>query len=481
MAPLLTAIVPLAFTTILTTRTTAMPTASKSVEYYSKASRPRIAIIGGGAAGLACARVFTRNDSSSSSWNITVLEKDQGIGGVWNYRESDTKTRPMYRGLRTNLPKEIMAFREFPWPPSEDNDNSSFVTHRQVQHYLEKYAKKYDIRVRHSCEVMHLSLLDEDRFPSNLSPSSHEIWPKVELTIREISNTSSNSNNTPYITESKESFDAVLVANGHFNVPRIPHIPGLEEHFANKQQSKRMFHSIEYDNPVEFRDQTVLCMGGRSSGADIAREIVGAGAKHVYLSDSSRTSGEPRMLDRLTWVPRTIRVLPGGVIEFDHDCPIQAHDVDVIIFCTGYDYSFPFITDQSRLELDYKNQCVTPLYEQLWHARYPHVAFVGLPHSIVPFPLFEFQAEACHGVWKKKTLPSMSERLREAVNSVGGEGKQGGRIEDTHYLGDAQWDYCTRMAQYAELYDENTESYLKVNKVVELVDQITAVRGLVMK
>ena len=69
----------------------------------------RVAVIGGGAAGLAAARVMSRNGIKP-----VVLEKDRAIGGVWRHVPSSS-TRPMYKGLRTNLPRELMAFREKPW------------------------------------------------------------------------------------------------------------------------------------------------------------------------------------------------------------------------------------------------------------------------------------------------------------------------------------------------------------------------------
>lgn len=69
-----------------------------------------VAVIGCGAAGLAAARILSRN-----GFCPVVLEKEQCAGGIWDYRDSDSE-RPMYRGLRTNLPREIMAYREKPWP-----------------------------------------------------------------------------------------------------------------------------------------------------------------------------------------------------------------------------------------------------------------------------------------------------------------------------------------------------------------------------
>ena len=152
-----------------------------------------------------------------------------------------------------------------------------------------------------------------------------------------------------------------------------------------------------------------------------------------------------------------------SVVLNDHQ---QITNIDTIIFCSGYDYDFPFIHQQSNLPLTTAGRRVQPLYEQLWHANTPTVAFVGLPHSVVPFPLFELQVEAVWQSWTESTtqrrrrqqrvLPSLTERLAAAQRDAqsGGEGR--GRIpEDTHFLGPQQWDYCRRMAQYAELHDHH--------------------------
>jgi Flavin-binding monooxygenase-like len=515
-------------------------------------STPRIAVIGAGAAGLACCRVFSR-----AGWQPILFEKSAAVGGVWNYNadhplkagcgdagddKTKKKQRPMYRGLRTNLPKEVMGFREYPWTTTpmttstatnstnDDMDSSStpsYVTHQQVLDYLQAYTKAFNLQVQYKRRVQHLQVLpfstrngDEvdttssakkkEEYKSRLSLSTED-WPLIELRIESSSPSSSteNSNSNTEIDNGSSSvqerhvFDAVIVANGHYSVPTIPHIAGVAEHFQG-----RTMHSIEYDNPQEFANQTVLCIGARASGADIARELSAAdgGAKKVYLSDAARTDGRVQTCRRVSWVPRTVSIRkeessPSGgsgavVVQFDHDCPLQPTDVDVIIYCTGYDYIFPFIdktSSSSSIEqlIEAGNGRVTPLYEQLWHAQYPNIAFVGLPHSVVPFPMFELQAEATLQTWKRATtsgataaetggsgsndnditagvLPNLAQRLEKAKKAAvsGGEGKPNGHVpRDTHYLGNAQWEYCRRMARIAGVYDAAVEDYIATNKV----------------
>jgi len=429
--------------------------------------RPRVAIIGAGAAGLAAAKVFKH--SADQKYNVTVFEKDNTIGGVWCYTPK-AKDRPMYQGLRTNLPKEIMAFREFPWTISGNEDDSqddkkkkSFISHRQVRNYLNDYASHFELSdcIQLGTTVKQLTVLPpaSEEQTNRFSPQ----WPTIRLdVIKDCKGQSTDS----------QTFDAVCVCNGHYSLPVIPDLPGFQEGYYKG----KIIHSMEYDNPKDFANQTVLCVGGRASGSDVAREIAQQGGKtHVFLSDTAfvnkedETNGTPISKYNVTWVPKTLAILPDGRVQFDNDCPISPK-VDTIIFCTGYDYHFPFINEKSNVPLDASCRRVTPLYEQLWHAQYPNIAFVGLPHSILPFPFFEFQLQASERLWRRhgKDFPSPPQLLEAARKDAesGGEGKENGRVpEDTHYLGSAQWNYCRKMAKYADIYDDQIEDYLATNKV----------------
>ena len=95
-------------------RTSAMATADRRV---------RVAVVGGGAAGLAAAK-----ELRAEGHTPVVFEQGTDVGGVWVYDprvESDdvTGTDPsrakvhgsMYASLRTNLPREVMGYPSFPF------------------------------------------------------------------------------------------------------------------------------------------------------------------------------------------------------------------------------------------------------------------------------------------------------------------------------------------------------------------------------
>lgn len=437
----------------------------------------RIGIIGGGAAGLAAARAFIHaNDRIVESENraectnphvhfeVTVLEARNSIGGIWKYEPSNCdsrgkiKSRPMYRNLRTNLPKELMAYREFPW--GGDGKAASYVTHEAVQQYLEEYATKFNLLqcIHLGCTVTHLRILNKDHGNHTSVEGTLddcESWPQISLQWTD--------NEKDLSQQHEQIFDAVCICNGHYAVPSIPLIPGLTN-FRGK-----VIHAVEYDDPNDFVGENVLCVGARASGVDISREIGCAGSR-VYLSDS--TCQEMQSLGNVVLIPRMQSIDENGTVQFSNGKGVElsVDDVDTIIFCSGYDYSFPFVNDESNLELIATpgERRVTPLYEQLWHARHPSLAFLGLPHSVVPFPLFELQAAAVASQWTGNLrvhnilLPPLVERIAAAERDA----SSCRRVVDTHYLGSCQFDYCRNLATIAGLYDEAMEDYISTNEAI---------------
>jgi dimethylaniline monooxygenase (N-oxide forming) len=70
--------------------------------------RQRVAVIGGGVAGLVSSKVLRQD-----GFDVTLFEKEPAVGGVWAASRA-------YPGLRTNNPRETYAFSDFPYPKGAD-------------------------------------------------------------------------------------------------------------------------------------------------------------------------------------------------------------------------------------------------------------------------------------------------------------------------------------------------------------------------
>ena len=213
----------------------------------------RAAVIGAGAAGLTMARHLAPPagfDSHSIGSGVrivpTVFEMADRVGGTWIYNE---KTGPkvhssMYKNLRTNLPKEVMAFPDFPF--QQNRQNQSFVTHSEVLRYLEHYCLHFNlekfVRFRTTVDLVEPIFID-----------GNEKW--------QVTSTTTGRNQSL-----REIYDAVIVCNGHYSDPFIPDIPGLAS-FEGEVD-----HSRNYRVNSKFVGKTVAFLGAHASGMDIAIE-----------------------------------------------------------------------------------------------------------------------------------------------------------------------------------------------------------------
>lgn len=172
-----------------------------------------VAVIGAGAAGLAAANELRREGHC-----VVVYERQSRIGGTWVYTP-ETEPDPLgldpdrpivhsslYRSLRTNLPREVMGFREYPFVPSSDpnRDPRRFPGHQEVLDYLKDYATEFEIEemVKFEREVVSVGLVDSDNYSR---------WRVKSMNHKE---------------EEEEEFDAVVVCNGHYTEPRVADVPG---------------------------------------------------------------------------------------------------------------------------------------------------------------------------------------------------------------------------------------------------------------
>lgn len=80
--------------------------------------------------------------------DVTVFEQTSKVGGTWVYTDEIGKDKhgldihtSMYQGLKTNIPKEIMGFPDFPIGQQEE----SYVTSQDVLKFIENYVEKFEL------------------------------------------------------------------------------------------------------------------------------------------------------------------------------------------------------------------------------------------------------------------------------------------------------------------------------------------------
>ena len=372
----------------------------------------RVAIIGAGAAGLSAAReLLTRK----SNFSFTVFEGTSQVGGTWFFTDEvglDKFGNPlhtsMYKNLRTNLPKQAMAFPDFPF-----KDNlPCFLTHDMVQEYLEDFSAQYklDQYIKFNTRVEKVTLKNFEK---------KDIWDVTSFDY------SKNLMTT-------EEFDAIMVCNGHYFVPNQPDIEGLCRFKGN------VIHSHNYRKPETYSEQNVVLLGAKSSGTDIAVDLSKT-ALNVYMSHRGKRLASP--------LPANVIEKP-TVLRFEEDSVVfedgSTAKCDTFIFCTGYKYKFPFFDGTNIIKTDKR---ISPIHKHVVHIEHPSLSFIGLCYLICPFPNFHYQAAFAAGVLDGTVkLPSKEEMLKSEQEDLQEKLARGMNEKHAHLLGPDQWDYNDSLA-----------------------------------
>ncbi|OSS46846.1 hypothetical protein B5807_08952 [Epicoccum nigrum] len=399
-----------------------------------------VAVIGAGPSGLAAAR-YLRAEKVFSK--IVLFEQRPRDGGIWNYTSDDrhedlfsipqTKASgenqepiwkeseqcehattntdvckntskqpvfvsPMYERLETNIPRDLMGFKGLHWP----KDSQLFPKHQTVLKYIEEYGKDVQDTIRYSTQV------------TNVTPISNDPSSAWSVTSRVLQTSEATT----------ETYDAVVVANGHFITPYVPEIPRIAEWSISNPGL--ISHSKYYRRPEEFTGKRVVVVGNSASGADISNQIAGHCTLPLLWSSKSTnlfvsaTPTDPRRRE----LPPIKQFLPETRgVEFE-DGTIE-NDIDSIVFATGYFYSLPFL-EEVRPNLITDGSHVNHTYKHLFFAPKPTLSFLALPQRVIPFPTAEAQAAVLARVYSGRlSLPPLAEMQswEEAQKAEAGDGR----------------------------------------------------------
>lgn len=359
---------------------------------------------------------------------IEVFEQRSSVGGVWNYNESSTKAgmstiiphlnphepaekpvwidhtegpreatfvSPVYDRLETNIPKDLMRFSDKAFP----SEAQLFPKHRTVKQYLEEYAEDVKSLIQFETQVSEVKLQNE----------ALSTW---SLTTKDLRTG----------TDRIHTYDAVVVASGHFTVPYVPDILGIQAWDTAYPGS--ISHSKFYDSPEPFRGKKVVVVGSSASGLDIGTQINEVSKGKLLVSQRSESYlAAPPNGDKII-CPEIVEFLPSTThdrgIKFA-DGRIEEH-VESIVFCTGYFYSYPFLSSLNPPAVT-DGWRTRNVFQQLFYIDHPTLVFPVLSQRVIPFPMAENHAAVFSRVWSARlTLPSKDEMKAWEASEVEAKG-----------------------------------------------------------
>jgi dimethylaniline monooxygenase (N-oxide forming) len=391
----------------------------------------RACIIGAGSSGITALQVLRANGI-----DVDCFEMGSGVGGNWRY-DNDNGVSSAYRSLHINTSRAAMEYAAYPMPA----DYPDYASHWQIAAYFDDF-------------VDHFGLRDAITFRTEVTKVEPAEGGGYDVTVR--SRDAAREARTRH-------YDHVLVANGHHWDPRWPEpsFPG-SENFPGKQ-----IHAHYYRTPELFDGKRVVVLGIGNSATDIAVEA-SRSARETYLAMRRGAWIIPKFLfgmptDHLTDSPlargplplqklgmRTmLRIAVGKMTDYglprpDHDI-LEAHptvsddllsrlghgditvkpsisrfdgptvrftdgssvEADVVVYCTGYKVTFPFLDDTVIRAQDNH----IDLYRRVVSPDRPGLYFLGLVQPLgAIMPLAEAQAHwVADLITGRVTLPPYAE------------------------------------------------------------------------
>ncbi|MGV9704732.1 flavin-containing monooxygenase [Streptomyces sp. NPDC003483] len=372
----------------------------------------RVCVIGAGSSGIAACQVL-----AARGIPYDCYETGSEVGGNWRYL-NDNGMSSAYRSLHINTSRQIMEYACFPMA----DDYPVYPSHFQVARYFDAF-------------VDHFGLRPSITFRTEVTSVTQEPDRTWRVTVRHVGTKDYR----------ERTYGAVLVATGHHWKPRMPRppLPGAGR-FTGRQT-----HSHHYRVPDPFAGRRVLVVGIGNSACDIAVETSRV-SRRTFLAMRRGAHILPKYLfgiptDHLTGsvlaraplavqdrgLQLLLRLSRGRLSDYGLPTPghrvLGAHptvsddllsrlghgditvkpgperletdrvvftdgtseEIDDIVYCTGYDISFPFLGG----ELADPAENAVSLYHRVVPPDHPGLYFIGLVQPLgAIMPLAEAQA-----------------------------------------------------------------------------------------
>lgn len=353
---------------------------------------PRVAVIGAGPSGITAAKRLAEYGIP-----FVCYEASDEVGGNWYYKNPNGMSA-CYQSLHIDTSKYRLQFEDFPAP----EDWPDFPHHSQLHQYFKDYVDHFGIR-------------ESIRFETKVVAAERDVDGRWLVTSEH---------------GDVETFDALIVANGHHWDPRTPDYPG--------EFDGALLHSHAYNDPfdpIDMRGKRIVVVGMGNSGLDVASELSQKFiAAKLWVSARRGVWVLPKYVGGKVgdtqvvpaWMPPKValklkqrfvvknrgRMEDYGLPKPDH-LPFEAHpsaseeflhrvgcgdidfkpaitrldgryvhfadgsveEVDVVVCATGYHISFPFFSDPA-LRPDEANKI--PLWRQMVKPGIDNLFYLGL-------------------------------------------------------------------------------------------------------
>ncbi|PVI01785.1 dimethylaniline monooxygenase [Periconia macrospinosa] len=365
-----------------------------------------VAVIGGGPSGISAIKALSEEKAFTK---IRLFERREKLGGTWLYDKSpepfstnSEQPRPelptklprtahalpenvtsrtgLYASLDSNVGSEVMAFTYKPFPSDESSTSirrlgrGNFTKPWEVvAHYLEEIADPYTHLVSLNTHV--------ERVEKKGS--------KWVLTLRRTDHVFKGQKKDYWW---EEAFDAVIVATGHYSVPNVPFISGLDE--VIKVRPDAFEHSKAYRSSDDYVDKKVVVVGGNVSASDIVSELHSIVSGPLYLSQrgSNEVLQAAWNLPNVVIKPQISKITSsrGSRVKITFADDTEIDGVDKVHFATGYRLSYPFLTPDPVTA----NGRLAGFYQHVFNISDPSLAVVGQVKAAISFRVYEYQAVA---------------------------------------------------------------------------------------
>ncbi|XP_064003346.1 flavin-containing monooxygenase 1 [Pogoniulus pusillus] len=391
----------------------------------------KVAVVGAGVSGLAATKCCL-----DEGLEPTCFEKSQDIGGVWRFTEHIEAGRPsLYASVISNTSKEMSSYSDFPYP----EDFPVFLPNARFLEYLQRYAERFSLRKHIKFGTTVISIRKHSDFATTGQ------WDVV---------TEADGKQTLHV------FDAIMVCIGVHSEPSLPlhSFPGIEKFQGQYFHSRQYKHPDVFqgkhvlvvgmgnsgvDIAVEASHVAAKVTISTSRGAWLLSRVYEHGypwdmvfntrlmslirnslpgplsrallnykvnqrfnhENYGLQPEKSCLVREPVLNDDLPSHILTGRItIKAGVKEFNHNsvvfhnCP-KEEPVDIVVFCTGYKASFPFL-EEEIIKVENKH---ASLYKYVFptHLQKPTLGVIGLIKTLgAMMPVMEMQARWVTRIFK---------------------------------------------------------------------------------